>query len=32
MADRLPDANECSKLLIPYDTTSKTTELNGRLF
>ena len=32
MADRLPDADECSVLLIPYDATSETTEAPGRLF
>ena len=32
MADRVPDADECSKLLIPYDTTSETAESPGTIF
>ena len=32
MADRVPDAVECSRLIIPYDTTSETTESPGTIF
>ena len=32
MADRLPDAVECSRLIIPYDTTSEASEAPGRIF
>ena len=32
MADRVPDAVECSRLIIPYDTTSESSEAPGRIF
>jgi len=32
MAARLPDADECSKLIIPYDITSESSEAPGRIF
>lgn len=32
MAARLPDADECSKLVIPYDITSESSETPGRIF
>ena len=32
MADRVPDAVECSRLIIPYDTTSEASEAPGRIF
>ena len=32
MADRVPDAVECSKLIIPYDTSSESNEAPGQLF
>ena len=32
IADRIPDARECSKLLMPYDTTSETKESTGPIF
>ncbi|MCY3751578.1 MAG: penicillin-binding transpeptidase domain-containing protein, partial [Gammaproteobacteria bacterium] len=32
MADRMPDAVECSRLIIPYDTTSESSDAPGRIF
>ena len=32
MADRLPDAVECSNRIIPYDTTSESNDSPGRIF
>ena len=32
MANRLPDAIECSKMLMPYDNSPEQTEAPGRLF
>ena len=32
MADRAPDAAECSRLGIPYDTSSESSEAPGRIF
>ena len=32
MADRVPDADECSNLIIPYDSTSESNEAPGRIF
>ena len=32
MADRMPDAVECSRLIIPYDTSSESNEAPGRIF
>ena len=32
MADRVPDAVECSRLIIPYDTTSESSEAPSRIF
>ncbi len=31
-ADRVPDAVECSRLIIPYDTTSESSEAPSRIF
>ena len=32
MADRLPDATECSRMLMPYDNSPEKTDAPGRLF
>ena len=32
MANRLPDATECSRMLIPYDNSPEKTDAPGRLF
>ena len=32
MAARMPDAVECSRLIIPYDTTSESSDAPGRIF